>query len=143
MITTKMPETEKEKTGKSTLTADIKSYIEKRVQLLSYTIAENVSAIIAEVIAESIQRITGLIFVSAGVLFAWIAFGFYLGELLESLSLGFLLSSLPPFLAGLVILKRKSKIVTEKIQAEIISKTLNKLENSERVTEKEEDRPES
>lgn len=138
-----MPETEKEKTGKSTLTADIKSYIEKRVQLLSYTIAENISAIIAEIIAESIQRITGLILLSTGVLFAWIALGFYLGELLDSLSLGFLLSSLPLFLAGLVNLKRKSKLVTEKIQAEIISKTLNKLENSKRVTNKEEDRSES
>lgn len=138
-----MPETEKEKTGKSTLSDDIKSYIEKRIQLLSYTVAEHVSSIIAEVLAESIQRIVGLFFVSGGVLFAWIALSFYIGELLGSVSLGFLLSSLPLFLAGLVILKRKSQIVTKKIQAEIISKTLNKLENSELVTDKEEDRPES
>lgn len=97
---------------------DLKEYVESRAELFSIAFAEQ----IAGIISASIQKLVGIIFLSLGAVFLWIALGFYLGDLLDSQSLGFLLSSLPLVLIGFILYRRTSRSLEEKIQVDIIRK---------------------
>lgn len=102
------------------LKKDIREYIEKRIELFSLTLAEDLSLIIAH----SFQRFTGVLIFAGALLFAWFAFAFLLSDLVGNMSAGFALSSVPLFILAAVFMNRKSKSVTEKIQAELIEKML-------------------
>lgn len=115
-----------EESQKESLTNEIRSYVEKRIQLLILTITERVS----HVIAHSLQRLMGMILLGFALYFVCLAFGFYLGELLGNFSYGFGIVSLPFLLVGFILLKRKSKRVTEKIQADIIEKMIVDIDES-------------
>ncbi len=97
---------------------DLKSYIESRVELFSISIAEQ----IASAASASIHKFVGILFLSVGAIFLWIALGFFLGELLDSQALGFLLAGLPLLFLGAILYNRSSKSLEEKIQTEIIQK---------------------
>jgi len=98
--------------------AEIKRYVENRIELFSITVAEQ----IATAISASIQKFVGLLFLSFGAVFLWIALGFFLGELLNSQALGFFLAALPLLFAGIILYKRSSKNLENKIQRDIIRK---------------------
>lgn len=98
--------------------AEIKRYVENRIELFSITVAEQ----IATAISASIQKFVGLLFLSFGAVFLWIALGFFLGELLNSQALGFFLAALPLLFAGTILYKRSSKNLENKIQRDIIRK---------------------
>lgn len=102
------------------LKKDLMEYVEKRIELFTLTLAEDLSSIIAH----GFQRMAGLLLLSGAVLFAWLAFAFFLSELINSHSGGFALASLPLFVFAIIFIKRKSKSFTEKIQAELIGKML-------------------
>lgn len=97
---------------------DIRKYVENRIELLSITMAEQ----IANGISSSIQKFIGLLFLSFGVVFLWIALGFFLGELLETQSLGFLLAALPLLLVGFMFYNQSIKNIENRIQRDIINK---------------------
>jgi|AntRauTorcE11897_2_1112592.scaffolds.fasta_scaffold36844_3 hypothetical protein len=109
---------------KESLTDEIRAYVEKRVQLLILTISERIS----NIIAHSIQRLMGLVLLGFALYFIFLALGFYLGELLGNYSYGFAIVSSPFLLIGLILLKRKSKRITEKIQADLIEKMMADFE---------------
>lgn len=98
--------------------AEIRKYVENRIELFSLTIAEE----IATAVSASIQKFVGLLFLSFGAVFLWIALGFFLGELLNSQSLGFFLAALPLLFLGIILYKRSSKNLENKIQRDIIKK---------------------
>lgn len=102
------------------LTEEIRSYIEKRIELLILTITERISSIIAH----SFQKFIGMVLLGFALYFICLALGFYLGELLGNYSYGFAIVSVPFFLFGFILLKRISKRITEKIQADIIEKMM-------------------
>lgn len=120
-----------EEAQSDSLTNEIRSYVEKRVQLLILTITERVS----HVIAHSLQRLIGMILLGSALYFVCLALGFYLGELLGNYSYGFAVVSLPFLTVGFILLKRKSKRITEKIQADIIEKMMADMDdgNQEKV----------
>lgn len=97
---------------------EIKTYIENRIELFSITIAEE----IASAISASVQKIMGLLFLVVGGIFLWIAFGFFLGELLDSQALGFALAALPLVIFGVMLYNRSSTGLEEKIQTDIIDR---------------------
>lgn len=99
-----------------TLKKDIKEYVEKRVKLFTLTFAEDLSLIIAH----GFQRLTGLLMFAGALFFAWFAVAYLISDLIGNLSAGFALSSIPLFLLAAFFMNRKSKSVTEKIQAELI-----------------------
>ncbi|MFO7847883.1 MAG: phage holin family protein [Balneolaceae bacterium] len=105
---------------------ELVTYIENRIELLSITIAEE----IANVVSASVQKLLGLLFLGAGVIFLWIALGFFLGELLNSQALGFALAAIPLLIAGSILHNRSSKGLEQKIQADIIDKLALRLQNS-------------
>ncbi len=106
--------------------ADVRKYVENRIELFSITIAEQ----IATAISASIQKFVGLLFLSFGAAFLWIALGFFLGELLESQALGFFLASLPLLFVGFVLYYRSSKNLENKIQTDIIKRLAINFERS-------------
>lgn len=115
-----MPEKTTETGKKSKLTTEVRHYIEKRIELLSLSIAEQVS----HIMAESFQRILGLFVISFALFFLWFAVGFLLAEVIGSISAGFAIASLPLFIIGYILMKTKSKKVTEKVQAQLIRRVL-------------------
>lgn len=109
---------------KSNIASDVRQYVEKRVQLLTLTITEQVSRILAE----SFQKLLGMFILSFALFFFWFAVGFLLAELIGSFSAGFAIASVPLFIVGFIFLKSKSKRVTEKVQAQLMSSILDDLE---------------
>lgn len=97
---------------------DIKSYVDSRLELFTISIAGK----IASTISASIQKTMGILLLAVGALFLWAALGLFLGDLLDNNALGFLLSSLPLLLFGLILFKRSSKGLEAKIQSDIIKK---------------------
>ena len=114
---------------------EVRLYVEKRIELFTLTITEQVSAIAAH----TIQKIVGILLITGAAFFAWFALGFFMGELLDNNGLGFLISSLPLFLTGYLFLKRKSLALTEKLQSEMISKTMDSLQAGFDVVKQEEE----
>jgi uncharacterized membrane protein YbaN (DUF454 family) len=98
--------------------AEIRKYVENRIELFSITVAEQ----IATAISASIQKFLGLLFLSFGAVFLWIALGFFLGELLNSQALGFFLAALPLLLLGIILYNRSSKNLENRIQRDVIKK---------------------
>jgi hypothetical protein len=119
-----MPE-ENNNYQKQSLKNDIHEYIEKRIQLITLVIAEQISLIVAN----SFQRLLGMLFLSGALCFLMFALAIYLGDLLDSLSAGFAIVSIPLLICGLLFFNKKSKKITEKIQAEIIGKVLENIES--------------
>lgn len=121
---------DKSKNGhKKNLTDEVRQYIEKRFQLFSLTIAEQVS----HIIAESFLQILGMFILSFALFFFWFAVGFWVGGLIGSVSGGFIISSIPLFLLGYLLMKGGSKNITEKIQAQLISKVIEDIESDEEL----------
>ena len=120
-------QTDQQEKKKDSLAAEIRAYIEARVQLLSLTIAEQISL----VVALSVQKMIGIILLGTALYFICFALGFYLGELLDSYSLGFGIVAFPFLIAGFIFVKQKSKRFTEKIQADLINKIIQEEDSSE------------
>ncbi len=105
------------------LKKDLREYVEKRAELFRLTILEETSLLVAQ----GIQRVTGILLLAGAVLFAWFAFAFLLSELLNSMSAGFALSSVPLFLLAFIFMKNMSKKMTEQIQAGLIERALRSI----------------
>ena len=102
---------------KKNITAEVRQYVEKRLELFSLTIAEQVS----KILAESFQQVLGMFILSFALFFFWFAIGFWVGELIGSISAGFAISAIPLFLVGYILMKGHSKKISEKVQAQLIS----------------------
>ncbi|MDZ7694557.1 MAG: hypothetical protein U5K69_26125 [Balneolaceae bacterium] len=97
-----MPSKDNDPLGRrlKTISADLKLYIEKRVELLLLNVGEH----FARMMAESVQRITGIILLSGASVCLLVALALYLGDLLNNESLGYVLVALPLIGAGLTVL---------------------------------------
>jgi len=105
------------------LTAEVKLYIEKRVELFTLSVAEQVSLIAAQ----SIQKIIGLLLLAGALFFLWFALGFLVGDWIGNTGLGFLIMSVPLFIAAFIFSQNKSVKLTESIQSDMIQKTLENV----------------
>lgn len=124
-----MPKTEKHTDESQGLPADIKEYVEKRVQLFTLSLYEKISLIIAH----SFQQVLGVLFIGGGILFAWFALSYFVGQLVGDTGLGFLISSVPLFIAGFIFFNHAFRGITERIQAELMGKIIQNLEVEERI----------
>lgn len=96
------------------ITVDLKRYVEKRIELMVINVGEQY----ARWIAESIQKIAGLIFLFGALVFLLIALALYLGALLNSLSLGFVLVSIPFLVCGYLFFNLKPASISRKLRTE-------------------------
>lgn len=94
------------------ISADLKRYIEKRVELLLLTVGEQYS----RWIAESIQRLSGIIMLTGALIFLLVALAIYLGDLLDNESVGYVLVSLPLLVGGVMFYYLKPKGMANNLQ---------------------------
>lgn len=106
-----------------TITGDLKLYIEKRIELLLLNIGEQYS----RWMAESIQKITGILLLFGAGVFLLVALAIYLGELLNRPSMGYVIVSLPLVVTGLFLVYLKPKSFTEKLQEQFESELIRAL----------------
>ncbi len=81
------------------LSSELRRYVEKRIELFATEMTGQFS-IMASI---TVLRTVGLVILLFGVLFLLLALAWYLGNLLGSISLGFLLASVPLFVAGIAL----------------------------------------
>lgn len=110
---------------------DVRSYVEKRLELFVLTITERVTFMLAD----AIQRIVGIFMLAGGIFFLWFAFSFYLSELIGSYSLGFLAGSLPLLIFGLVFVKLQPVLLTRKIQDGMLKQFLDAFDSARKEQE--------
>jgi len=125
--------------GLKGLTNDVRRYIEIRFELFALTLGEQVSFILAD----TMQRLIGVLMLAFGLLIAWFALSFYISDLVNSRSLGFLFSSLPLILSGLIFLKVKPKFITRAIQAGIIQEVMLSFDSLEKNQKDKKERKEN
>ncbi|MDX1637891.1 MAG: phage holin family protein [Balneolaceae bacterium] len=94
------------------ISSDLKMYVEKRVELLLLNIGEQ----FARIMAESVQKVTGLLLLSGAVIFLLVALAIYLGTLLDSESLGYVLVSVPLVIIGLLFYYLKPRGMVKQLQ---------------------------
>lgn len=115
-----------------TITGDLKLYVEKRIELLLLSVGEQYS----KFMAESIQKVTGIFLMFGASVFVLIALAIYLGEVLDSPSLGYLIVSAPLFITGLLFYFLKPKSLAETLQEHFESELVEALtQNGERDKE--------
>jgi hypothetical protein len=106
-----------------TITGDLKLYIEKRIELLLLNIGEQYSLWMAE----SLQKLAGILLLFGASVFLLVALAIYVGELLNSQSLGYVIVSLPLVVTGLFLIYLKPKSFTEKLQEQFESELIRAL----------------
>ncbi len=94
------------------ISADLKLYFEKRIELVMLNVGEYVSGWMAA----SLHRAAGALLLLGGVCFLLMALAIYLGNLLASESLGYVLVSLPLLLAGVLFLYLKPRGLFDQLQ---------------------------
>lgn len=113
------------------ITADLKLYIEKRVELLLLNVGEHLS----RWFAESIQKIAGILLLTGGLIFLLVALAVYLGNLLDNPSLGYVIVSVPLLVMGLLFFYLKPDSMLRSLQQhfelELIKALTAKINNEE------------
>ena len=113
----------------SELKNDISTYVETRFELMKLNTYERVAKIVA-VLSYGTVLILLAFFV---ILFLFLSLGFFLGEILNSMALGFLLVvGMYLLLFGLIILFREK--ISVKVTNEIITTMMSKDEREEEET---------
>ena len=107
-----------------TISADLKLYFEKRMELVMLNAGEYISGWMAA----SVQRATGAILMLGGLCFLLVALAIYLGDLLGSASLGYVLVSLPLLVTGGLFSYLKPRGVFERLQHSFEEEVLKAIE---------------
>lgn len=115
-----------------TISADLKLYFEKRIELVMLNAGEYLSGWMAA----SIQRATGALLLLGGICFLLVALAIYLGELLNSESLGYVLVSLPLLLIGLLFMSLKPNAVFEQLQHTFEAEVIKAIEQDGKSKQK-------
>lgn len=112
------------------ISADMKRYIEKRIELFMLNTGEHVS----RWMAEAMQKGVGMLLLAMAVLFLLIALAIYTGDLVGSRSLGYVVVALPMLIAGSLFYALKPKAMVRRLQNSFESELL-KLIADEREKE--------
>lgn len=116
-----------------TISSDLKQYFEKRIELLMLNTGEYVSGWMAA----SLLRVSGALLVLLGVCFLLIALAIYLGNLLDSESLGYVLVSLPLLLIGALFFYLKPNSLLEQLEQQFEAEVLKGVEQTRQFEQKE------
>ncbi|OAN62071.1 hypothetical protein A8B79_03775 [Balneola sp. EhC07] len=103
---------------------ELKGYVETRIELLILNLSDKGTLWLGDLI----QHTFNLIILGTGLLFGLIALGFYLGELLNSMPVGFGIIGGFLFLVGLILILSKPKNISRKIQSQIMHDVIEALD---------------
>lgn len=113
------------------VTSDLKRYLEKRIELTVLNVGEAMSGLMAA----SVQRSIGVFLLLGGLCFLLFALAIYLGDLLESRSLGYVIVSLPLLLVGGLFMYLKPKSVFQQLQHRFENEVIKSIEQNGKVVE--------
>jgi len=103
---------------------ELKGYVETRIELLILNLSDKGTLWLGDLIQHSIN----FLILGVGLLFGLIALGFYLGDLLNSIPLGFAIIGGFLFLVGLILILVQPKSISKKIQTQIMHDVIEALE---------------
>lgn len=87
------------------LPGELKSLVEKRIELFTLEVGERITG----VIAHAIYRMTGIVFLGLGLILVLFAASNFVGDLLDSEGLGFVVVAAPVLLIGLIFFYRRPR----------------------------------
>ena len=94
------------------LSRELRRYVEKRIELF----ATEMNGQFSMMASITVLRMIGLVVLLFGVLFLLFALAWYLGDLLGSISLGFLLASVPLFVAGIALVLLRPRRLLHRVR---------------------------
>lgn len=95
--------------------ADMRGYVEKRIELVSIEIGEKVG----NILAKSASAVATALFVFMAFLFFLIASGFFLGDILNSYAAGFLIVSVLLFILALLVYLLAPEAIEDKVRERV------------------------
>lgn len=116
-----------------TISADLKLYFEKRMELVMLNAGEYISGWMAA----SVQRAAGAFLLLGGVSFLLVALAIYLGRVLGSPSLGFVIVSFPLLLIGILFIYLKPNGITRHLQQNFEDEVVKAIEQNMMAEQKE------
>ncbi|MCC5926777.1 MAG: phage holin family protein [Bacteroidetes bacterium] len=119
--------------------ADMRAYVEKRIELVSIETGEKLANILAK---SASVLLTGIVFL-LGVLFFLIAAGFFLGDILNSYAAGFLIVAVLMFILSLIVYLLAPEAIEEKVRERVSREFLGKVNDSAPDTFPEQERTNS
>lgn len=102
---------------------EVRQYMEKRIELLIFDISEHVT----RMLAESVHRVAGILFLLGSCIFLLVALALYLGKILGSESLGYVIVSIPILIVGLFLISLKPRSLLLRIQEQFMQEVLRAL----------------
>ncbi len=114
------------------ITGDLKLYIEKRIELLLLNIGEH----FARMMAESVHKVAGFVLLAGASVCLLVALALYLGDLLNSPSLGYVIVSIPLLVLGIMFIYLKPKSILERIQNQFEKEIVNALSANDQQQKK-------
>ncbi|MCW9707242.1 phage holin family protein [Fodinibius salsisoli] len=112
------------------ITTDLKRYVEKRLELVMLNAGEHFS----RWMAISVQRSAGALLLVGGICFLLFALAIYLGNLLGSESLGYVLVSIPLLILGGLFMSLKPQSLLHELQERFEAEVIEAVEEQERTS---------
>lgn len=106
-----------------TISADVKLYVEKRIELLLLNIGERIS----HVAAESIHKLIGILLLAVGAIFTLLTLAIFLGDLMDNLTLGFLSVSVLLLVLGGLSFYLKPHSISDYLQHQFETEVMKAL----------------
>lgn len=108
------------------ITSDLKLYFEKRIELTMLNIGEVISGLMAA----SVLRGIGVFLLLGGICFLLFALAIYLGDLLDSRSVGYVLVSIPLLSVGGLFLFLKPQSIFDQLQHRFENEVIKTIEQN-------------
>lgn len=115
-----------------TISADLKLYFEKRIELIMLNTGESVSGWIAKLMLQG----AGALLLLLGFCFLLVALAIYVGNLLESESLGYVSVGLLLLVSGILFLYLKPPGVFRKLKQHFEAEVIEAIEQSSQAGQK-------
>lgn len=112
------------------ITADIKRYVEKRLELVMLNAGEHFS----KWMAISVQRSAGVLLLVGGICFLLVALAIYLGDLLDSESMGYVIVSIPLLVLGGLFMSLKPRRLLHELQQRFEKEVIEAVEDQDRTS---------
>ncbi len=105
------------------LPGEFKALIEKRIELFTLETGER----IAGLIAHAIYRIFGIVFLALGLIMVLFAAANYIGNLLDSRGLGFIIVAAPMLLLGIMFFLRRPRSMVIAVRNKMLNQFLQDM----------------
>lgn len=105
------------------LPGEFKTLVEKRIELFTLEMGERITG----VIAHTLYRLTGIVFLALGLILVLFAASNFVGDLLENEGLGFIVVAAPMLLLGLLLYLRRPRAMVDATRDKMLHQFMKDL----------------